>query len=117
MAKIFCPNCGSKSEYQFAVPNFCSKCGNPYNSKKNQVNLHSSFSNTDSEEDLANEDSEEFENDNESFFSNSNKVPKISKINFDVDYSSDAIKSIKFEDLINQQSSSSFPKGKKILNE
>ena len=30
MASIFCPSCGSKSEYQFAAPNFCSKCGQPY---------------------------------------------------------------------------------------
>lgn len=26
--KTFCPNCGTKHEYQHAAPNFCSSCGN-----------------------------------------------------------------------------------------
>lgn len=33
MAITFCSSCGAKHEYVGFAPNFCSKCGNPFNSR------------------------------------------------------------------------------------
>lgn len=33
MAITFCSSCGAKHEYVGFAPNFCSKCGNPFNLK------------------------------------------------------------------------------------
>jgi len=97
MATIFCPVCGSKSEYKFAIPNFCYKCGSAYNqstnlNKKNLVN--------DDYEENDDEDGSEDESD----FSNSTRVPRISRLQVEIDASTD-VRVIKFQDLLNNTSS------------
>jgi hypothetical protein len=106
MASIFCPSCGSKSEYKFAIPNFCFKCGSSYSQassfRKNIPPVVSDELDIDE-----NEDSEEFEE-----FSNSTRVPRILKLQVDIDSNTD-VKVLKFEDIINN-SVSSFKKPKNL---
>jgi hypothetical protein len=109
MASIFCPSCGSKSEYQFAIPNFCSKCGKSYieNSKSNasirplSKKINSRIKNQDPEvnnDEFDDNDDEDVYNDED--YSNASRVPKISKIQVEIDCSTD-VKVFKFDDLIN----------------
>lgn len=95
MATIFCPNCGFKSTYQFAIPNFCSKCGQAYLSRSS-VNLKSKKT------PIQDEDYEEFDEDGDEPFSNSLIVPKISKIQVDLDLSTSEIKSFKFGEIFGE---------------
>lgn len=37
MDKIFCPNCGTKHEFKFAAPKFCSQCGAATNSMSGTI--------------------------------------------------------------------------------
>jgi hypothetical protein len=103
MASIFCPNCGSKSEYQFSVPNFCSKCGNSYVERNKKIT--SSISRNSSvkanrEEDFEDDEYQENEIDGEEIFTNSTRVPRINSLKVDIDHSSD-IRVVKMSDLIN----------------
>ena len=105
MASIFCPSCGSKSEYQFAPPNFCSKCGQPHAGRTLNKKMPISArikTKTQTQEDLTDE---EFENeDDEShggdFFSDSTRVPRLRDLKVDIDISSD-IRVVKMSDLLN----------------
>lgn len=116
MASIFCPNCGCKAEYKFSAPNFCYKCGLPYNSGSSAVQKHKQISRSkraddrDSDEDFDEDgDGDEIE---ESYFSNSTRVPRISKLNVDIEISSD-VRVVKFSDLTSPNyEATKFPKGK-----
>jgi hypothetical protein len=99
MAAIFCPVCGSKSEYKFATPNFCYKCGSAYNQLTNSLNLNKKNLIEDSYED------EDEDSGDESDFSNSTRVPRISRLQVEIDASTD-VRVVKFEDLLNNNSSS-----------
>jgi hypothetical protein len=109
MGSIFCPSCGSKSEYKFSAPNFCSKCGNSYlgnNKSLSTSNLglsHSKKINQDIDED----DDEDFEDTDDETFSNSNRVPKISRLNVDIDLTP-SYRSTTFGEILGQGESSSF---------
>lgn len=98
MASIFCPTCGSKSEYQFAKPNFCYKCGNPYSITSKRI-----FSSL-SKKKIVEEDESDYGDDSEdeSFedesFSNSISVPRLSNLKVDID-SSTNVRVLKIEDL------------------
>jgi hypothetical protein len=108
MASIFCPSCGSKSEYKFATPNFCFKCGSSYSQTPN---LTKATKNPDPDErdwDEEDEDGEDF-----SDFSNSTRVPRISRLQVETDSSTD-VKIIKFGDLLNENSTSSFKRPKNL---
>ena len=102
MPLIFCSSCGNKSEYQFSPPNFCSKCGNPHSSKiGSRKNLSSSKEvarDPLSEQDSDNEDHDE--NEEEDFFSNSTRVPRINSIKVDIE-SSSSIRVVKMSDVVN----------------
>lgn len=104
MASIFCPNCGSKSEYQFAPPNFCSKCGQPYTGrtshKKMPISAQVKLRKTQSDEQDFIEDDEDAESYAEDVFSDSTRVPRLRSIQVDIDHSSD-IRVVKMSDLIN----------------
>lgn len=106
MASIFCPSCGSKSEYKFAIPNFCYKCGNSYSQSAGlkKTILPSISEDVDLDEGEENEDFEEF--------SNSTRVPRISRLQVEIDSSTD-VKVLKFEDFINN-STSSFKRPKNL---
>lgn len=108
MASIFCPACGCKSEYKFATPNFCYKCGSAYNQS-------SSCSNKNNESNNIDEDYQDDEEDDGDVgdFSNSTRVPRISKIQVEIDSSTD-VKIVKFQDLLNGNSSSQFKKPKNL---
>jgi hypothetical protein len=102
MPLIFCSSCGNKSEYQFSPPNFCSKCGNPHSSK---IGSRKSLSSSKevardplSEKDSDNED--DYENEEEDFFSNSTRVPRINSIKVDIE-SSSSIRVVKMSDVVN----------------
>jgi hypothetical protein len=104
MASIFCPSCGSKAEYQFAQPNFCFKCGNPYSLSHKRT--YSSLANKPSTlskkaviDDEIDEDDEGDDFDDDSF-SNSISVPRIRNLNVDIEASS-AVRVYKIEDLGN----------------
>lgn len=105
MAIIFCPVCGSKSEYKFAVPNFCYKCGSAYNQTSN-LNKKNLIDSSYEEDDY--DDSNEDEDD----FSNSTRVPRISKLQIEIDSSTD-VRILKFENLLNN-TASSFEKPKNL---
>jgi ribosomal protein L37E len=46
MAHIFCQSCGTKISYANAKPNFCTKCGQPLNSKASTVLTNTSVAET-----------------------------------------------------------------------
>ncbi len=81
MSVIYCSGCGKKHDYNFAKPNFCSTCGDPFGMAKLKK-----VSQAKEEEDM--EDDEEgegyFEDDGESF-SNATRVPNIRKIQVDIE--------------------------------
>jgi hypothetical protein len=116
MAFIFCPHCGCKAEYKFSAPNFCHKCGLPYNSGTSAVQKHRQLSRSKRlrDEDLE-EEPEDIENEDdtgESYFSNSTRVPRISRLNVDVEMSSD-VRVVKFSDLISPNyEATKFPRGR-----
>ena len=106
MASIFCPSCGSKSEYQFAPPNFCSKCGQPYAGRtfhkrmpiSAQTKLQKNQSNN---QDLTDDDNEiDEESYSEDVFSDSTRVPRLRSLQVDIDNSSD-VRVVKMSDLLN----------------
>jgi hypothetical protein len=106
MATIFCPSCGSKSEYQFSMPNFCSKCGKSYIEKYENANATSILQKR-KKINTKVEDNDDFDNDFEDDddfdaedFSNSSRVPRIGKIQVEIDSSTD-VKVFKFDDLVN----------------
>lgn len=113
MASIFCPSCGSRSEYQFATPNFCFKCGKSYVENKITAKLSESITKTKSSRSRMSQASEEeFEDDNssnEEEFSNATRVPKLNRLEVEIDSSSD-VRVFKFEDLLNGNSGASFPR-------
>jgi hypothetical protein len=121
MASVFCPSCGFKSEYQFSAPNFCSKCGKPYleaHGIARSANLasqmrSSKFKNTKQppQEEYDDEDIEDNSDESESF-SNATKVPRISRLDVEIDSTTD-VRVVKFEDLLNGGSSANqFPRSK-----
>ena len=109
MKSIFCPSCGAKSEYQFAVPNFCSKCGKPYLENANSsVKVPPALSkmrnarfnqNPPEERDHDYDDDYDDAGGNDDDFSNASRVPRISRISVDIDSTTD-VKVFKFEDLL-----------------
>jgi hypothetical protein len=116
MASIFCPNCGSKSEYQFSAPNFCSKCGSAYiekNKKNLSVASQSNLKKNQVQDNFEDEEYEDDENQNDETFSSSTRVPRISSLKVDIDHSSD-IRVVKMSDLANGNfTSSSLQLGKR----
>ena len=46
MAHIFCQSCGTKISYANAKPNFCTKCGQPLNSKASTVSTNTPVTET-----------------------------------------------------------------------
>lgn len=106
MASIFCPSCGSKSEYQFAAPNFCSKCGQPYAGKSFHKKMPISAQNKlrknqlDQQNPIDNEDDNEEEIYAEDVFSDSTRVPRLKSLQVDIDNSSD-VRVVKMSDLLN----------------
>lgn len=119
MANIFCPSCGSKAEYQFAAPNFCHKCGLPYSQSRAVAKSQSptsrvSKSRISRNEDLDDQVEEDVEfDDDDSDSTDINRVPRISKIQVEIDSSTD-MRSYKFEDIVNGNSSSSFKRSKTV---
>ena len=106
MANIFCPNCGFKTSYQFAVPNFCSKCGKPYiKSKANHFSSKRPIVNSMQDPDDDEEDEGWDEDDLRIMgedFSDSLFVPNIKKINVELDYSNSEVKSFKFGEIFGE---------------
>lgn len=111
MALIFCPQCGAKAEYQFAPPNFCSKCGLSYQGSHKPASLlsqrqqktsrlSSSLRNQAEEEDLDDENQEDGDNSGP-VFSDSTRVPRLRGIAVDLDHSSNN-RVFKMEDLIQE---------------
>jgi hypothetical protein len=104
MASIFCPSCGSKSEYQFAAPNFCSKCGQPYagrtSHKKMPISAQVKLRKTQSDEQDFVEDEDSGETYAEDVFSDSTRVPRLRSLQVDIDNSSD-VRVVKMSDLLN----------------
>lgn len=112
MASIFCSSCGSKSEYKFAAPNFCYKCGLPYSRSNNFLNSSKSFKTPPSRE-IEDEDEDYEEEDSSEDFSNSTRVPRLSRLQVEIDSSTD-VKVVKFEDILNNNSTSSFKRPKNL---
>jgi ribosomal protein L37E len=87
MSVIYCSECGKKHEYNFAKPNFCSSCGNPFGAaklKKQKPKEEEEEEDYDDEEE--DEDEEDFDDDGESF-TNASRVPNIRKIQVEVETS------------------------------
>lgn len=109
MASIFCPSCGSKSEYKFSAPNFCSKCGSSYSGNNKPLstsNLALSRSKN-INQDIDEDDDEDFEDVDDESFSNSNRVPKISRLNVDIDLTP-TYRTTTFGEILGQGEGSSF---------
>jgi hypothetical protein len=81
MSVIYCSGCGKKHDYNFAKPNFCSTCGGAFGMAKLKK-VSQAKEDEDIEDDEEGEDY--FEDDGESF-SNVNSVPKIRKIQVDIE--------------------------------
>jgi hypothetical protein len=118
MASIFCPSCGSKSEYKFATPNFCFKCGSSYSQTSNSIkatNVSTTIQSKNLDPDERDDWDDEDEDSEGDFgdFSNSTRVPRISRIQVETDSSTD-VKIIKFGDLLNENSASSFKRPKNL---
>ena len=115
MASIFCPSCGSKSEYKFATPNFCFKCGNSYSQSSSSPKIVRNLKTSESKDSYPDERDEEEEDFDEDFgeFSNSTRVPRISRLQVDIDSSTD-VRVVKFGDLLNENSTSSFKRPKNL---
>ena len=115
MATIFCPSCGSKSEYKFATPNFCFKCGSAYSQPsaiaQNSRNLKFSQSKDSDPDDR--DDEEEDSDEDFGDFSNSTRVPRISRLQVEIDSSTD-VRVVRFGDLLNENSTSSFKRPKNL---
>lgn len=112
MATIFCPVCGCKSEYKFATPNFCYKCGSAYNqSAASSYNLNKNYENNNNNGDSDEDDGED--DGDMGDFSNSTRVPRISRLQVEIDASTD-VRVVKFEDLLNSNSISEFKKPKNL---
>jgi hypothetical protein len=111
MANIFCPSCGAKAEYQFSAPNFCHKCGLPYSQGVAVAKSHLLSSRPTRSRSMRNELPEVQEEDDSSYedddsdSTNVNRVPRLSKIQVEIDSSTD-IRSYKFEDFLSGNSSS-----------
>ena len=85
MKHEFCTSCGTKVEYNFAPPNFCSKCGNPLGSvSKATIAPPQKFEEKVEEE----------------------VVPILDKLQYDVSYQGLGANQIKFEDLATQKPTS-----------
>ena len=116
MAFIFCSHCGSKAEYKFSPPNFCYKCGMSHGGIATSVQKHKQISRSRRSEANDIEDEGEYEDtedeNGESYFSNSTRVPRITRLSVDIDASSD-VRVIKFSDLMSPSyEATQFPKGK-----
>jgi hypothetical protein len=83
MSVIYCSGCGKKHDYNFAKPNFCSTCGDPFGmAKLKKISQAKVKEDEDLEDDEDGEDY--FEDDGESF-SNATRVPNIRKIQVDIE--------------------------------
>lgn len=100
MAFIFCQSCGSKSEYKFAQPNFCSKCGQPYLSKSSVFLKAKKIAEKNEIYDEEDQD-DDFDGEIDSF-SSSLTVPRISKLQVDLDFSTSEIKSFKLGEIFGE---------------
>lgn len=112
MAQIFCPSCGAKSVYEFAAPNFCSKCGVSYRDslaavspepRKQRATLAKVSSKVDESYDDEEDEDDDDEDGGGSHFTNASRVPALSKISVEVDSGADdktGLRMIKFQDLI-----------------
>lgn len=101
MAIIFCPSCGSKTPYQFAAPNFCSKCGQPYLSRSSVSLKEKKTVERNENVDDEDYDDEDFNLEADSF-SSSLTVPRISRIQVDLDFSTSEVKSFKFGEIFGE---------------
>ena len=91
MQKTYCTSCGSKIEYSLKKPKFCSNCGEPLESlnHNNAASPRRVSKNIPTAESFGDE-------------TNYSHVPGIDKLEYDVEYSSDAsLRKITFEDLRN----------------
>tara|TARA_A100001011_G_scaffold399631_1_gene509233 strand:+ start:2680 stop:2976 length:297 start_codon:yes stop_codon:yes gene_type:complete len=91
MQKTYCTSCGSKIEYSLQKPKFCSNCGELLESlnHNNAASPRRVSKNAPTTESFGDE-------------TNYSHVPDIGKLEYDVEYSSDAsLKKITFEDLKN----------------
>jgi hypothetical protein len=110
MATIFCANCGSKAEYQFSAPNFCGKCGKSYsrNFSPTKSLLRSSLKSKNAPknegfedfDDNSDENSNEHDDSDDISYSNSSTVPRLRKIDVEIDSETD-VRVFKFEDFLN----------------
>ena len=83
MKSQFCTSCGNKVEYSFAPPNFCSKCGTAMagDAPPRQQVAQAALAEPPPQE----------------------TVPKVSRLEYDINYEGAGSRSIKFEDLARQQ--------------
>ena len=111
MANIFCPTCGAKSIYNISPPNFCGKCGLPYvQTSQTSARLSQSKLASRKVAQQQQEDDDFFdENDDNSdgsiggsYYSDSNRVPRISKLLVETDSSTD-VRVFKFSDLLSEK--------------
>ena len=108
MANIFCPTCGAKSTYNLSPPNFCGKCGLPYaqtpqvNNRLSQSRLSSKRVIEQQNEDVYDDEEGDDESIAGSYYSDSNRVPRISKLSVEIDSSTD-VKVFKFSDLLSNK--------------
>ena len=117
MATIFCPSCGSKHDYQFSAPNFCSKCGQPCQGNSRQSKHLLSKSKFAKENPIneveRNDDDESY--DEEEDYSNSVRVPRLKNIAVDVELENGENRVVRMQDLADMNGrTSKFPFGKRL---
>lgn len=127
MATIFCPSCGSKANYLHAVPNFCGKCGQPYiptfsSKEKIKSAISSTRTSSDPDDQFDDEEDENWDGDEMrsstrgDFFSDSMRVPRLSKLNVEIDSSTD-VRVFKMSDILGVENKSFNPPRTKNLND
>jgi hypothetical protein len=100
MNHVYCTECGSKMEYSYSKPKFCSNCGNKCGSDSQSLNK-SSLNESNSSESLSDDET------------SVNEVPDISKL--DVDYESHGNHVFSFESLVEGKADSK-PARKRNIN-
>lgn len=113
MAKVYCPHCGAKNEYNLKKPDKCFACGKSFVSSFSAPTLASKA--------IVNKGRKPIEPNNvlEDYESDIDYVPSISSLAYDVEYESSGNAVFKGSDFLNisDDEIKSKPKTKKITRE
>jgi len=83
MSVTFCSSCGAKHEYNYAKPKFCSSCGNSLGLQLTESSVGRAKNNAVNDDDYDDGEEDDLSN------SDSNRVPNIRKLDFELEIDTD----------------------------